>query len=161
MRLLAVLTAVLLAGCVSDGRSLRPGVDDAAAVRADMGAPAEVLRSADGGELWFYPRGRHGRVTFRAALDPDGRLLGVDQVLTEENFARIVDGKTTAQELRRLLGPPDWEWTSRLKPEETIWDYRYWVVQEPWILRVGIDPRGIVTGTFRGSELNAPSGDRQ
>ena len=77
MRLAAFLLAVFLAGCVSDGRNLQPGVADAAAVRAEMGPPAEVLKTVQGGELWFYPRGRVGRQTFRVELGPDGRRGGI------------------------------------------------------------------------------------
>lgn len=95
-------------------RRLQPGVHDAAAVRADMGAPAEVLKAPHGGEI---------------------------------------DGKTTREELRRLLGPPNQEWLA-LNGWETIWDYRYWWAQQPWILRVGIDQKGVVTSQFRGTELS-------
>lgn len=157
MKSALIVVLVVLAGCVSEGRSLRPGVDDAAAVRADMGAPSEILKAAHGGEIWFYPRGRNARVTDRAEFGPDGRLLGVEQVLYEQNFDRIIDGKTTREELRRLLGPPNGEWLA-LNGWETIWDYRYWWAQQPWILRVGIDQNGVVTGQFRGSELYGAAG---
>jgi hypothetical protein len=147
-----IVVLLVLAGCVSDGRSLQPGVHDAAAVRADMGAPAEILKAPHGGEIWFYPLGRNARVTYRAELGPDGKLRGVEQVLYEQNFDRIIDGKTTREELRRLLGPPNREWLA-LNGWETIWDYRYWWgAQQPWILRVGIDQKGVVTSQFRGTE---------
>lgn len=156
MRLLAALLVVFLAGCVSDGTKLQPGVADAAAVRADMGAPAEVLKAVHGGEIWFYPRGRVGRQTFRVEFAPDGKLLNIDQVLYEKSFDRIIDGKTTREELRRLLGPPWQEWLS-MNGWETIWDYHYWWAGQQWVVHFGLDQKGVVTGQHRRSEINDPS----
>ena len=156
MRLLLVLVVALLAGCVSDGRNLQPGVHDAPAVRAEMGAPAEVLKAQHGGEIWFYPRGRVGRQTFRVEFAPDGKLLNIDQVLYEKNFDRILDGKTTREELRQLLGPPYQEWLS-MNGWETIWDYHYWWAGQQWVVHFGLDQKGVVTGQHRRSEINDPS----
>lgn len=150
--LIAFLAGIFLAGCAADGRNLRPGVSDAAAVRSDMGAPAEVLPLPQGGEVWFYPKGL-GRQTFRVELGTDGKLRSVEQVLDEKVFDRIIKGKTTRDELRRLLGPPFYVWQLR---NETVWEYRYeWGPHEPWTLRVGIGPDNIVTGQFRHQELDA------
>lgn len=151
---------IFLAGCVSDGRNLRPGVADAAAVRAEMGAPGEILALPEGGEAWFYPRGRMGRQTFRAELAPDGRLRKLEQVLDEHNFDQVVAFKTTRDELRRMFGPPNDEWRGSLS-QQGIWDYRYyWGAQQPWLVRFGIDDNGLVTGQVRVSELNGPSDRR-
>lgn len=153
MRLVALVFAAVLAGCAVDGRRLTPGVSDAAAVRADMGAPAEVLKAVHGGEIWFYPRGRIGRETFRVELAPDGKLLKVEQVLHEWNFDRIIAGKTTRQELREMLGPPNIEWLA-MNGWETNWEYRYRWAQQEWVVTFGIDQKGIVTGQHRRSEVN-------
>ena len=154
MRLFTLLAVLALAGCASEGRSLQPGVHDAAAVRAEMGPPAEVLKAPHGGEVWFYPRGRVGRETYRAELGPDGKLVRpVEQVLYEKNFDRIIDGKTTREELRLMLGPPVMEWLS-INGWETIWDYPYRWANMPWMLHVGIDQKGVVTSQFRRNDLN-------
>lgn len=155
--LVSLLLAVFLAGCVSDGRNLRPGVADAAAVRADMGAPALVLPLPQGGEAWFYPRGYVGRQTFRAELGPDGKLRKVEQVLDEQHFDQVIAHKTTREELLRMLGPPTYEWRGSLS-KEIIWDYAYyWYAQQPWLVRFGIDDNGIVTGQHRVSEQGGPN----
>lgn len=158
MKLRFLLVAVLLAGCASDGRNLRPDVSDAAAVRADMGPPAEVLPLPQGGEAWFYPKGL-GRQTFRVELGPDGKVRAVDQVLDERHFDRIIAGKTTRVDLRLMLGPPFYIW--RLRGEE-VWEYRYlWGLEAPWTLRVGIAPNGVVTGQARIEERDAAPDGRQ
>jgi hypothetical protein len=150
--LTVVFLIVPFLGCVSEGRNLKPGVHDAPAVRAEMGAPAEVLGLPGGGEVWFYPYGRSGRLTYRVELGPDGKLRSVEQVLYEQNFDRIIDGKTTREELRRMLGPPNHEWLA-MNGWETIWDYSYWWAQQPWVLHVGIDQNGVVTSQFRRTEM--------
>jgi hypothetical protein len=158
MRILVAALGLLAAGCVSEGRSLQPRIDDAAAVRAELGTPAEVVKAPHGGEVWFYPRGRIGRATYRAEIGPDGKLVRpVEQVLHEDNFDRIIAGKTTREELRLMLGPPVQEWVD--VRGEINWDYPYRWAQMPWMLHVGIDQKGVVTGQFRRNDLTA-SGER-
>jgi hypothetical protein len=154
-RAFAILLALLVAACVSDGRGLRPG-DDAAAVRADMGAPALVVPLPDGGEAWFYPRGRAGRQTFRAELAADGKLRKVEQVLDEAHFDQVIANKTTREELLRMLGPPVYEIHGSLS-KTTDWEYTYyWYGQQPWLVRFGVDENGIVNGQIRISEMGGP-----
>jgi len=153
MQRLFLIAVLLLAGCVSDGRGLRPG-DDEAAVRSEMGKPGEVVALPQGGEAWFYPRGFVGRQTFRAEFGADGRLVGVEQVLDEAHFDRLVDNKTTAEEARRIIGPPNFIYT--VMGGSQVWEYKYyWGAQQPWALRVGVKD-GIVTGQARVSELGGP-----
>jgi len=148
-----LIFVLLLAGCVSDGRGLRPGADEAA-VRAEMGKPAEIVALAQGGEAWFYPRGRVGRQTFRAEIGADGRLKGIEQVLDEAHFDRLVDNQTTAEEARRIIGPPNYIYP--VMGGSQVWEYKYyWGAQQPWALRVGVKD-GIVTGQARVSELGGP-----
>lgn len=146
-----------LAGCAVDGNNLQPGVADGPAVQAQMGKPAEVLKTAQGNEVWFYPRGRVGRQTHRVEFDSTGRMLSVDQVLHEWNFDRIIAGKTTGTELRELLGPPNMEWVPMNGWERNL-EYRYWWgANQMWVVHFGVDQKGIVTGQFRHSERDAPS----
>lgn len=149
---LLLFAGIFLAGCAADGRNLRPGVSDAAAVRSDMGAPAETVKLADGGEAWFYPRGRTGRQTYRAELGADQRLRSVGPVLDEQHFAQIIAGKSTGEDVRRLIGPPVREYRGY---GETVWEYHYfWTPDSPWMLHVGIGGDGRVTGLARLEELD-------
>ena len=154
-RILVSALVLFLAGCVSDGRGLRAG-DDAAAVRAEMGTPALVVALPEGGEAWFYPRGRVGRQTFRAELGPDGKLRKVEQVLDEPHFDQVLANKTTREELLRMLGPPVYELHGSLS-KTTDWEYTYyWGAAQPWLVRFGIDENGIVNGQIRISEMGGP-----
>ncbi len=145
----ALLLAVVLAGCAANGANLRAGVSDEAAVRKDMGTPAETVALPGGGRALFYPRGF--RSTLRVELGPDGKVRAVEQVLDERHFDRIVDGKTTREGLRAMLGPP--YYVRQLSSREVLWEYRYlWASDEPWTLYVGIGPDGVVTGQARHQE---------
>jgi hypothetical protein len=155
----AILLGIFLAACASDGRNLRPGVADEAAVRADMGAPAETVALPNGGQALFFTRGPAGRNTVRVELGPDGKVRAVEQPLDERNFDRIVNGKTTGDEVHAMLGTPYYVW--RLPSGELAWEYKYfWGMDDPWRLYVGIGPNGIVTGQARQQERdggNRPS----
>lgn len=155
---IVVAAALLAAACASyDGRGLRPGVDGAREVRALMGPPDEIWQEADGGSTWSYPRGPLGRQAYMVQLGADGRLKSIRQVLNEETFARIINGKTTRDEVRRLLGRPAEE---RFLPRkrETVWDYRYLDLGQPYIFRIGFTEAGVVTDSVRIPEIN--DGDR-
>jgi hypothetical protein len=87
-----------------------------------MGRPAEKITNAAGETVWFYPHAPSGRDTFAARMRPDGVLVAVEQRLTKENVARVVPGKTTAQEVHELLGPTWKVWRAALKQRD-VWDY--------------------------------------
>src|SRR2546425_4667310 len=103
--LLAAIAILILAGCASfDGRGLAPGTP-AAEVERVMG-PAADKRVRDG-ETWLYfPRQPSGQATYVARIDRDGRLIAIEQRLTDENVGRIVPGKTRGDEGSELFGPP-------------------------------------------------------
>src|SRR5256886_16963550 len=93
----AAAVAIVLAGCASyAGRGLAPGQSSAAEVEAVMG-PAAAKRPGPNGEtvLWF-PRMPYGDGTYAARVGADGRLVAIEQRLTEQNIARIERGKSTA-----------------------------------------------------------------
>lgn len=153
MRLLS-LTRVLVAlcfaawfgGCASySGSSLKPGMATADEVRQTMGAPRNVYREADGNEIWEYPRGPGGLHTYMAHLDKNGVLQGIEQVLSEDSFARLEVGKSTRQNVLRLIGSP-WRTGYFERRKEEFWDYRF---RDMWGypsgLHVIFNEAGIVT----------------
>jgi outer membrane protein assembly factor BamE (lipoprotein component of BamABCDE complex) len=102
----AIALAALLTGCAGySGSDLIAGKSTAAEVEASMGAPAEKLALPGGDSVWYYPRGE-GRDTFAVTLGADGVFRGIDQRLTQANVAKLVQGRSTAKEVRELLGPP-------------------------------------------------------
>jgi hypothetical protein len=111
----------LLGGCAT-GHSLVPSQSTEADVRASMGAPTDTRVDANGDRVWEYARGAEGYHTYMVSMGSDGRVKEVVQVLTEERLARIVPGKTTRPEVRRLLGRPSFENTYGVG---LSWSWRY------------------------------------
>lgn len=144
--LMALCFAAGLGGCASySGSGLKPGMTTADQVRQTMGAPRNVNREADGGETWEYPRGPAGLQTYMVHLDKGGVLRGIEQVLSEESFARLEAGKHTPQDVLRLIGSP-WRTVYFERRKEEAWDYRF---RDAWGypsgLHVIFNEAGIVT----------------
>jgi hypothetical protein len=124
MKAIAVaVVAIVLAGCASySGRGLAPRQSSAAEVEAVMGQPAERSRSANGETVLWFPRFPFGRESYAARIGPDGKLIAIEQRLTPENVARLQPGRTTAKEVRDLLGPP-WRADAFPRMQREIWTY--------------------------------------
>jgi outer membrane protein assembly factor BamE (lipoprotein component of BamABCDE complex) len=140
-----VIAAVLLAGCaaVVPTQGLEPGRSTAAQVVAQMGEPAMRLERPGGGELLYFPHWPWGRVTYVAAIGPDGVLRGLEQRLNYQNIHSVQKGMSK-DEVRRLLGPPNE--VSRLpRQQREVWEYP-WIhaVREGRVLWVQFSDDGIV-----------------
>jgi hypothetical protein len=140
------LLTSLVSGCASfDGRGLTPGRSSAADVERVMGAPAEKRQV--GAESWyFYPRQPYGLKTFVARLAADGRLVALEQRLTDQHVAKIVPNTTRAEQVRDLLGPP-WSAWQYARLDRDIWTWymrRYGDPGIPGELSVQMSPDGVV-----------------
>src|SRR5574337_920466 len=125
-RLLALFCALLstlgLPGCDRVAmQELRPGVSTAQEVKARMGPPNHEWLNADGSVTWEYSRQPEGTECFMATIGSDHILRGIEQVLTEANFARIQPGMTPPEVLRRLGKPAKKEFFE-LK-QEHVWSW--------------------------------------
>jgi hypothetical protein len=141
---------LIAAGCASyDGRGLVAGQSSVADVEKTMGRPAEK-RAAPGGEtVYYYPQLPWGYATYVARIGADGRLIAIEQRLTEDNIAKLKPGATRAEEVRDLLGPPFEPMKQALSGNE-IWTYPMRVAGHPipkWFL-VHISPDGVLRETY-------------
>jgi hypothetical protein len=152
MKIILVLWSLVLAlaGCAAfDGRGLVAGQSTAADVERTMGTPAE--RRQVSGETWlYYPRQPYGRKTFVARTSADGRLLGLEQRLTDENITKIVPNTTRAEQVRDLLGPP---WSAGRYPrlDRNVWTWHMRRFGDPGIpvqLNVQMSPDGVVREVY-------------
>jgi len=123
IRLFAAILVLLLAGCASfDGRGLVAGQSTAKDVEALMGVPTERIKLADGDTNWYYPRQPTGRMMYAVRISPDGVMRSREQLLTEQNIARLYRDATTREQARVIVGPP-WR-TSRLERQQRdVWEY--------------------------------------
>jgi len=147
---------VALAGCASyDGRGLVPGQSTEKDVLAVMGTPAE-RRAGPGGEtvLW-YPRLPYGRVSYAARMAADGRLIAVEQRLTEENLDNLHKGKMTDQQVRDLLGPPN-KVNQFPRMQREIWTYQMPAVTEWKVLYVQFSPDHVLREYYYMDDPEVP-----
>ena len=129
-----------LAGCDPQKiAALEEGVATEADVRARFGEPEKIWEAADmasvplqgvataakaaGARTFEYNRQPQGQVNYMITLGGDGRMTALRQVLTPENFARIVPGQSMKQ-VRKLLGRPAKVTPYALK-RQTEYDWRY------------------------------------
>ncbi|ARU04789.1 outer membrane protein assembly factor BamE [Comamonas serinivorans] len=118
------LAAALLAGCDQQRiAELQPGVSTEADVRLKFGEPEAVWDGAGGERIFEYNRQPEGKVNYQIAMGTDGRLVAVRQVLTADNFRRVVPGMRM-EEVRKLLGKPARVTPYTLKREVT-YEWRY------------------------------------
>jgi hypothetical protein len=131
---LALCLSAVLAGCASfDGRGLQAGAAVADVERV-MGAAAERRQVAN--ETWYYyPRQPFGRKTFVARMGADGRLIAIEQRLTDENVAKVVPNVATQfPRMQRDI----WTWHMRHFGDPGI----------PVSLNVQLSPDGVVREVY-------------
>lgn len=160
---LAVVLAVTaaLSACDRQGRpveefgldKLAKGVSSEGDVRMVMGQPETVWEEEDGTRSLQYPKGPEGVRTWEFTIDASGKLKDYRQLLTPENFSRVMQGMSR-DEVRRILGKPRSIEQFKLKNEE-VWDWRYQDVNVPRLFNVHFDMNtGKVVRTSSSEVLN-------
>lgn len=144
-------SALLLAACASlSGPAIAPGASEAD-VLARLGQPSHVYQDGDS-RLLEYMRGPMGQTTEMARIGPDGRLQSLAQVLTMENFARIVPGVTRQEQVLRIVGAP-----SEVKYYRNVgmqgWNYPY-KESNVWdsMMTIYVDGAGLVRRMENGPD---------
>jgi SmpA / OmlA family len=120
---LVSIAASVLPGC--DAIFLdefKPGITTAAEVQQRMGEPATEYTNADGSITWEFNRQPQGVHTHMLTFGSNRILQRIEQVLTDENYARLVLGMSKEQ-VQRILGKPGSTVTFPMKKEE-VWDWR-------------------------------------
>ena len=125
MRLILPLAfLMLLAGCAGfDGRGLVPGQSTENEVEALMGPSADQRKGPGGESVRYYSRLPYGRVMYAARFTPQGKLIAIEQRLTESNVARLRPGSTRADDVRELIGPP-YRVDAYPRLERDVWTYK-------------------------------------
>jgi len=154
--IIAAVCVVLLAGCASyAGRGLAPGRSSAAEVEAVMGPAAATRPGPDGETVLWSPRMPYGDGTYAARVSADGRLIAIEQRLTEENIARIERGRTTADQVLDLVGPP-YRVDQFARMEREIWTYKMQVFPFPKALFVQLSPDRVVREVYYMDDPEIP-----
>ena len=120
----AALVGVLLAGC--DPKridALEEGVATEADVRKQFGEPEKIWDAAGGARTFEYSRQPAGHRNYMITIGADGKMSALRQVLTPENFARVLPGMMM-EDVRKMLGKPMRITPYELK-REVAYDWRY------------------------------------
>jgi hypothetical protein len=146
----ALAAGFALVGCASHASLIRVG-ESAADVRARVGVPFVVTRTADGERL-LYPTAPFGQSAYLVDVGRDGRVRGVSEALTDERFYRITKGEWTLAQVQQEFGPPAETSVQPLKHQQ-IWSYRY-RQQGVWnsLMHVHFDEAGIVQDYYPGPD---------
>ena len=156
--LVALALLVVLGGCATY-RDLHPGQSTLADVEAVMGHAA-ARRMRPDGETWlYYPKQPFGRKMYVARLAPDGKLIGVEQRLSEEYIAKLIPNHSRKEDVRELFGPPYETLTfPRMERETWSWHMRQFGTL-PVGLHVQMSPDGVVREIYLLDENT--KGERQ
>ena len=150
-----VMSAVLigsLTGCdYVAQKELKVGQSSKEDVIVMMGKPEMIWEEKDGSFKYEYPRGPAGTETFMVDVSADGKYLGMNNILTEANFARIKPGMNR-DDVRRMLGKPTETAKFPLKQEET-WSWKFKGTPTPVRrFHVNMDFMGVVKSTDQSDD---------
>lgn len=145
-RLLLLAAAAALAGCgTGEFRTPAPGFPSSE-LESKMGPAADKRVHSDGETLYYYPRQPHGLAMFVARVDREGKVIAIEQRLTDDNVLKLVKGKTKTEDVRDLLGPP-WKVWPFPRMQRDIWEYRMMIESAGWVpqgLYVQFSPDNVV-----------------
>jgi hypothetical protein len=153
--LVALVFAILLtlAGCATY-RDLKAGQSTLADVEAVLGRPVEQHARSDGETWLYYPKQPFGRKTYVARVAADGKLLAVEQRLSEEYIAKLIPNDSRKEDVRELFGPPYEALTfPRLERETWSWHMRNFA-NLPSSLNVQMSADGVVREIYVLDENN-------
>ena len=140
---LAALTACATPQSLQAGATL----DEA---RAKLGRPTATVALPGGGTRLQYSNQPFDQSVWNADFDAQGRLARVDQMMTDEAFARVRSGKDTRNEVLRDFGQPAETFQYKLR-DESAWMYRYYTFGGfKAAMFIYFDPAGVVKRTEPG-----------
>jgi hypothetical protein len=133
-----LLPAVLVAGCagyVPTSALMGQGGD---AVAGELGPPTARYALPDGSTRLEYAHGPYGKHTYMIDLDAAGRVVRIEQVLTERHFESVQPGDARKSVLL-LLGRPSE--VGRIWRGAELWQYRYEAPICRWFV-ITLEPDG-------------------
>lgn len=125
-------------------------------VTAQLGSATGRYPLPQGGTRLEFARGPFGKHTYMVDMDAAGRVLGWQQVLTENNFNEIRDG-LSRDELLFRLGRPSQRRGGGWQGGE-VWSYRYEAIFCQWFQVSMID--GVVRAPAYGPDPICEVNDR-
>jgi len=148
--LLAAALVLVLAACATP-LSLKPGTSLEEA-RSTLGRPTAEVKLPDGGTRLQFSGQPNNQSVVNADFDAQGRLRIVEEMMTDESFARVRAGKDTQADVLRDFGPPAETFHYRLS-NESAFMYRYYTHGGfKAAMFIYFDPAGVVKRTETGMD---------
>lgn len=154
----ASLLSVTLLGCATSiDLNLVPGTFSKADVENRLGPPSQRIAGAGGSETLYYSRQPFGRKTFAMQFDASGKLGSMENILDSAHLAKVVVGKTTAPELRVLLGPP-YRVDRMARQKWNSWEYWMEIDSIPMRVFIQLSDDDVVREVFKNEEISRDPG---
>lgn len=119
---LAAACVTLLAGC-ANYQSVTPGMSVTEAVQK-LGKPSTTCKQNDGTERLVWTTQPNGQFSWGTNTTPQGKVVGMQQMLTDTHFQALASGRWDAQRLVCEFGEPANK-NGVSKGNEIVWSYRY------------------------------------
>ena len=119
-----------------------------------MGHAADK-RLVGGETVYYYPQLPWGYASYAARMSPDGKLIALEQRLTDANIKKVKPEVTRGSEVLDLLGPP-YEPMKQARTKSEIWTYPMRIAADPtpkWFL-VRLSTDGVVRETNLIDDMN-------
>ena len=144
--LVLVTFALALQGCANYGPSPNWYGKSRIEVVERLGTPARQV-STDTGIRLTYAKGPYGRHTYIIDFDQNDQVVRWQQVLTEQQFQKIIPGMTAAA-VEELIGP-SFEKITLGRQRGEVWSYRFETPFCIWF-QVEVDQSGLVRSAGHG-----------
>lgn len=144
----AAAALLITSGCAF--QSIQPGTSRAEVIRT-YGRPTDAVPLATGTRLQ-YSLQPLGRTAFMVDLDAADRVVSTRQVLNPTDFARLVPGQWTRQDVEREFGRPAMVDRVASWPGDVM-TYRWADVDQPMFFYVYLDAANRAQKTGTGMEF--------
>ena len=116
-RLVLVATLLfILTACGGLAGRVKPG-DAESAVLSSAGRPTASYPLPDGGKRLQYSGQPFNQSVWNIDVDPQGRVVRVEQMMSDAAFAHIRSGADTRADVQREFGPPAYVYAFPMKDE--------------------------------------------
>jgi hypothetical protein len=121
-RLSFLVGAALLTGC-ANMNTVAPGTPLTEVIKK-YGKPDTLCKKEDGTERLIWSGQPYGQFSWGGTITKDGKVIKIEQVLTDEQFEVLRVGKWSAKQVECQFGPPA-NTDGIGKGNEIVWAYRY------------------------------------
>jgi hypothetical protein len=123
LKTVALITSLTLAGCAGYAPSNEFIGLSKNQTLSLLGNPTPMPANIDSARRLDFPRGPVGKHTYSVYFDEQGKVTGYHQLLTDENFAKIVPGMDES-EVTDLIGISK-DRFGLGRERGYVWNYRY------------------------------------